>query len=116
MNKITIIGNLTKDPEKRATAKGSVCCWLNIAINSTSNSNENKAKYFYVQVWGSLAENCSKYLKKGSSILVEGRLDYYIEEKNGYKQTKHYISSDNVQFLSSGKQQPAEPEQGTIPF
>ena len=117
-NKVILQGNLTKDPETKDTQKGTACCWLNIAINSISNSDskENKAKYFYIQTWGKNAENCSKYLKKGSSVLVEGRLDYYIEEKNGYKNTKTYVLAENIQFLSGGKQQPAEPEQGTIPF
>ena len=118
LNKVFLHGNLTKDPELKRTAKGAACCWLNVAVNSVSDNGENKAKYFYVQTWGSLAENCSKYLKKGSSVLVEGKLDYYIEEKNGYKNTKHYVSSDKVRFLNSGgkPQQQSEPKQGTIPF
>lgn len=102
LNSINIMGNLTRDPEMKYTPSGKAVCSLSIANNRVYSKNGEKVtevSYFDVEVWGQVAENCSKYLTKGSGIIVEGRLRQDRWEKDGKAQSRVRISANNVHFL-----------------
>ncbi len=121
LNSVNIMGNLTRDPELKYTASGKAVCNLSIANNRVYTSNGqkvNEVSYFDVEVWGVVAENCSKYLAKGRGIIVEGRLRQDRWEKDGKTQSRVKISANNVHFLPGKKddssgQQPEQPVTGT---
>ena len=75
MNKITIIGNLTKDPEIRVTQNGSRVCSFTVAVNRRKQEGkEQEADFFRVSAWNALGENCAKYLTKGKKVAVIGNV------------------------------------------
>lgn len=79
VNVVLLNGNLTKDPELRETGGGTPVCELRLASNSSFKKDgkwESKAHFFQVNVWGGQGENCAKYLKKGSKVTINGRLEY----------------------------------------
>ena len=106
LNRVIVAGNLTRDPELKVTASNRRFTIMTIAINDFwKNQNGElikKANYLNVIVWGTLAENCVKYLKKGRSVMVEGRIetDKY-EDKNGITQNVTRINCNNIIFLES---------------
>src|SRR5436190_23665842 len=105
LNNVSIMGNLTRDPEMRYTQSGKGVCNLSIANNRVYVANGEKkteVSYFDVEVWGAVAENCVKYLKKGRGVIVEGRLKQDRWEKEGKTQSKVKISANNIHFLPSG--------------
>ena len=105
LNNVSIMGNLTRDPELRYTQAGKGVCNLSIANNRVYTANGEKkteVSYFDVEVWGVVAENCAKYLKKGRGVIVEGRLKQDRWEKDGKTQSKVKISANAVHFLPSG--------------
>jgi len=96
------MGNLTRDPEMKYTPSGKAVCSLSIANNRVYTKNNEKVSevsYFDVEVWGVVAENCSKYLSKGSGIIVEGRLKQDRWEKDGKTQSRVRITANNVHFM-----------------
>ena len=102
LNSVNIMGNLTRDPELKYTPSGKAVCSLSIANNRvfTSNGQKNtEVSYFDVEVWGAVAENCSKYLSKGRGIIVEGRLKQDRWEKDGKTQSRVRITANNIHFL-----------------
>ena len=105
LNKILLIGNLTKDPELRHLPNGTPKAELRLATSRTYTTNgERREDTCYVDVvaWSRTAENVHQYLKKGSKIFVEGRLDYQEwEGQDGSKRSKHQVVADRVQFLDS---------------
>ena len=106
LNSVNIMGNLTKDPELKYTNSGKAVCNLSIANNRVYTSNGQKqteVSYFDVEVWGAVAENCSKYLAKGRGIVVEGRLRQDRWEKDGKTQSRVKISANNIHFLPGKK-------------
>lgn len=105
LNNVSIMGNLTRDPEMRYTQSGKGVCNISIANNRVYTANGEKkteVSYFDVEVWGVVAENCVKYLKKGRGVIVEGRLKQDRWEKDGKTQSKVKISANAVHFLPSG--------------
>jgi len=77
LNNVSIMGNLTRDPEMRSLPSGKEVCSLSLANNRFYMKNGEKVSevsFFDVDVWGITAENCSKYLTKGNGVIVEGRL------------------------------------------
>lgn len=104
-NKVTLIGNLTRDPELRHTPKGTAVCRVGLAINRTwkSEGGEKKEEVTFVDVdtMGKTAENVSQYLKKGRSALFEGRLklDSWTDKNTQEKRTKLGVFAESVQFL-----------------
>lgn len=103
LNTVSMIGNLTRDPEIRYTASGKAVCNLSIANNrnfSKAGERVTEVSYFDVEVWGVVAENCSKYLSKGSGIAVDGRLRQDRWEKDGKTQSRVRIVANNVHFLA----------------
>lgn len=102
LNSVNIMGNLTRDPEMKYTPSGKAVCALSIANNRVYSSNNEKVtevSYFDVEVWGAPAENCAKYLTKGSGIIVEGRLKQDRWEKDGKTQSKVRIVANSVHFM-----------------
>ena len=103
MNRYTAIGNLTKDPVCRDAGSNKVCNF-SIAINEYYYSNNEKhPSTFYIDVecWSKQAENCTKFLTKGSKIAIEGKLKSNSWEKNGQKFNKTICVADKVHFLGS---------------
>ncbi len=105
LNKVFLIGNLTRDPEVRYTPKGSAVADLGLATNRTwrTETGEEKEEVCYVNivVWGKQAEAAGKYLKKGRPVFVEGRLQFESWEKNGEKRSSLKIHCERLQFLGS---------------
>jgi single-strand DNA-binding protein len=102
LNSVNIMGNLTRDPEMRYTPSGKAVCSLSIANNRVYTAKGEKVtevSYFDVEVWGAAAENCVKYLTKGSGIIVEGRLKQDRWEKDGKTQSRVRISANSVHFM-----------------
>ena len=103
LNKVFLLGNLTKDPEVRFTPAGKAVGELRMAINrkykTANNETKDETCFVSVVVWGRQAETCGEYLKKGSQLLVEGRLQYDEWEKEGKKQNRIRVVAERVQFL-----------------
>ncbi|MEW6162402.1 MAG: single-stranded DNA-binding protein [Nitrospirota bacterium] len=106
-NKVILIGNLTKDPELRYTPQGTPVASFRLAVNyrykqSASGGDEMKQETIFIDnvVFGRQAESCSKYLNKGSSVLVEGRLQERRWESNGQQRSKFEVIAQSVRFLS----------------
>ncbi len=103
MNKITIIGNLTKAPELRSTQDGTPVCGFTVAVNrqKTKNNPEPGADFFNVNAWRGLGENCAKYLDKGRKVAVSGRISLRTWEKDGKHGASLEVLAEDVEFLSS---------------
>ena len=102
LNSVNIMGNLTRDPELKILSSGKSVCSMSIANNRVYTKNNEKVtevSYFDIEVWGVVAENCAKYLKKGSGIIVEGRLRQDRWEKDGKTQSRVRISANSIHFL-----------------
>ena len=102
MNKIIISGNLTKEPILSETQNGIPFCKFNLAVNRPYQEDGNRvADYFNVVTYRSQAENCAKYLKKGSKVGIVGTLQNRSYEANdGTKRTITEIVAEQVEFLS----------------
>jgi len=102
LNKAFIAGNLTRDPELRALPSGANVCTFGVATNRVwydQNRQKQEATEFHnIVVFGRQADTCAQYLKKGSGVLVEGRLQTRSWEKDGQKQYRTEIVADRVQF------------------
>jgi single-strand DNA-binding protein len=109
LNKVLLMGNLTRDPEVKYTPKGTAVCDLGLAINDSYKAQDGTIKevttFVDVEVWGRTAENCKQYLSKGRPIFVEGqlKLDTW-ETPQGEKKSKMRVRADRVQFLGGGGQ------------
>jgi single-strand DNA-binding protein len=107
LNKVFLAGNLTRDPEIRYTPSGDAVGDLQMAINRKFKGRDGQEKeetcYVGVVVWGRQAETSGEYLRKGSPILVEGRLQYEQWEKDGKKNSRLRVCADRVQFLGGPK-------------
>ena len=107
-NKVILMGNLTRDPELRYTPKGMAVAKVGLAVNRTwrSESGEQKEEVTFIDVdiWGRTAENVGQYMRKGSPILIEGRLklDQWDDKQTGQKRSRLGVTAETVQFLSSG--------------
>src|SRR5580692_3296961 len=113
LNSVNIMGNLTRDPEMKFIPSGKAVCSLSIANNRVYTKNGEKiteVSYFDVEVWGLAAENCSKYLTKGSGIIVEGRLRQDRWEKDGKAQSRVRITANAVHFLPKKSNNAADPD------
>lgn len=118
MNAVSLIGNLTRDPETRTTGSGTTVCAFSIAVNR--NTQEGGADYPRIKAFGKTAENCGRYLAKGSKVGIEGRLQTGTYEKqNGDKVSYTEVIANRVEFLStrnSGDARPAEKEEAVPDF
>jgi single-strand DNA-binding protein len=117
LNKVFIIGNLTHDIELKHVGNDSCVTNFCIAANRKYKKGDELKKetcFVDITVWNKQAENCVKYLEKGKSILVEGRLDYrQWETSEGVKRNKLNIVADNIQFLSYNKEKESSGNKGT---
>lgn len=139
INRVIVVGNLTRDPELRSTPSGTSVCSLRIAVNTTRKDESgqwvDKPNYFDVTVWGQQGENCAQYLAKGRPVAIDGRLEWREwEAQDGAKRQAVEIVADSVQFLggrqdgegsayvpagavaSSGDDFPTSPADDDIPF
>jgi len=102
LNKAIIIGNLTRDPEIKATPSGFQVVNFSVATNRVWKDKEGKKQeatdYHNIVAFGKQAENIAQFLKKGSSILVEGRLQTRSWEADGVKKYRTEIMAEKVQF------------------
>jgi single-strand DNA-binding protein len=108
LNKVFLIGNLTRPPELRYTPSGTAVADVRLAVNRhyTTQGGEKREEtcFLTVVVWGKQAESCGEYLDKGSPILVEGRLQTREwEGKDGQKRTVMEVVAERVQFMGRGK-------------
>lgn len=103
MNKIILIGNLTRDPESNTTQSGVNFTRFNIAVNRpfTNASGERVADYFDIICWRQLADRCAKYLYKGSKVGINGSVQRrQYEDRDGIKRTSFDVVADEVEFLT----------------
>ena len=125
LNKVLLIGNLTRDIELRYTPKGSAVTDISMAINRTYTleSGERREETVYVDVvlWGRQAELASQYLHKGRPVFIEGRLqlDTWDDKETGQKRSKLRVVGEQMQFIGGRNDAPAQqqaapyPQQGT---
>jgi len=105
VNKVFLMGNLTRDPEMRYIPSGQPVASFSIAVNRVYNDQSGNKKeevtFLRVVAWRKLAEICNEYLKKGSSVFVEGRLQSRSwQAQDGSKRNTVEVVADNVQFMS----------------
>ncbi len=118
MNKVFLIGNLTRDPETSTTNSGIQMCRFGIAVNRNYSNAEGvrEVDFFNCTAWRGNAEKCSKYLHKGNKVSIVGNIQIRNYETNGEKRTSTDIVVEEVEFLtprSEGGSAPFEPNAGT---
>lgn len=104
MNKLTIIGNLTKDPETRTIQSGSTVCSFTLAVNrrKSQNGNQPEADFFRCNAWNQLGEICQKYLTKGSKAAVVGCVSVSTYQTNdGTTRASLDVMAEDVEFLTA---------------
>lgn len=105
INKVILIGRLERPKVMRYTPKGTAVCSFTIATNNDYNGEEGnlvkRVEWHNISAWSKLAEICSKYLKKGSKIYCEGRLQYDEYEKDGIKRFSTKIIMSDMQMLDT---------------
>ena len=134
VNKVILIGNITRSPEIKYTPKGTAVCDVGLAINHVRKCEGGEkiedTTFVDVTLWGKTAEVANQYAKKGSPLYVEGRLtlESWEDKQSGQKRSKLKVVGESIQFLGFGKreegeQAPArgqrptpEPEDDDIPF
>ena len=127
LNRILLIGNLTRDPEVRYTPKGTAVAEIGLAVNRSyaADNGERKEEVAFVDVtlWGRQAEVAQQYLSKGRQVFIEGRLqlDTWDDKQTGQKRSRLRVVGENMQMLDSrpAEQKPASarqaPKQSTPP-
>lgn len=108
MNRITLIGNLTKDPETRTTPNGNTVCAFTIAVNRKKVS-EPQTDFFRINAWGKLGELCGRFLNKGRKVAVAGELQARTYESNGQTRLSLDVVADEVEFLTPAENAEAKP-------
>ena len=111
LNKVFLIGNLTRDPDLRNTPSGAAVCEFGLAVNRrfVANGQEKTETCFVdITVWNKSAENCKRFLEKGAPVMIEGRLqlDQWDDREGGGKRSKLRVVAEVVQFL--GRRDEAE--------
>ena len=113
MNKLTIIGNLTRDPELRKTQSGVSVCTFTVAVNRRRRpGEEEQADFFRVSAWRELGENCAKWLIKGKKVAVVGSVSVSTYQGNdGRTYANMEVTAQDVEFLSpAGHTEPEAPK------
>ncbi len=131
MNKAFLIGNLTRDPELTQTTNGIAVCRFSIAVQRefTNSEGERDADFFNIVAWRNTAENCNKYLKKGSKVAVMGAIqNRSYDAQDGTKRYVTEIVADKVEFVGTkttgndeeheevSKLEPIKDDDGDLPF
>jgi len=124
MNKVILIGNLTREPELNETGSGTSYCRFSIAVTRrfANADGEKETDFFNITAWRGQAENCYKYLQKGSKVSIIGSLqNRTYEDKGGNRRTVTDIIAEEVEFLTPKKQEDHEmreierkPRQGSM--
>lgn len=104
VNKVTLIGNLTRDPEIKYTPKGTAVCDISLAINRTWKDGDTKKEettFVDITLWGRVAEVAGEYCRKGNPLYVEGRLavESWDDKETGKKRSKMKVIGENIQLL-----------------
>ncbi|MES2995271.1 MAG: single-stranded DNA-binding protein [Verrucomicrobiota bacterium] len=121
LNKVMLIGNLTRDPELRYTPKGTAVAEIGMAINRVWNNEQGQKQeettFVDVTLWSRQAELAQQYLSKGRPVYIEGRLslDTWDDKATGQKRSKLKVIAETMQFLSSGGGQGGGGQQGDGP-
>src|SRR3989344_5796044 len=108
LNKVIIVGNLTRDPEINAIPSGQKVCKFGVATNRVwkdkSGAKQESVTYHNIVVWGKQAENSAQYLKKGQQVMIEGRIETrnWDDKTSGEKKYRTEIIADRVQFGLKG--------------
>jgi single-strand DNA-binding protein len=108
LNRVVLVGRLTRDPELRYTANGAAVAKFTLAVdrNYTNQQGEREADFIFISVWRGLAENCAKYTRKGSLVALEGRLQVSsYDNQEGRKVWTTEVVADSVRFLDSRNSQ-----------
>ena len=105
LNKVFLMGNLTRDPEKREVGAGGVVCKMGLAVNrryTTQGEDREETCFVDIETWDKQAEACARVLKRGAPVLVEGRLqqDRWEDRETGAARSRLLVRADRVQFLS----------------
>lgn len=102
MNKIFLIGNLTRDPEQSETNSGISVCRFSVAVNRRrTGDGEQQTDFFNVTAWRGLAENVARFCKKGNKVAVTGSIQIrQYEDRDGQKRTSVDVNADEVEFLT----------------
>src|SRR5438094_10288868 len=117
-NKVILMGNLTRDPELRYTPKGTAVAKLGLAVNRTWKTETGETKedvlFIDIEAFSRQAETIGQYLKKGSPVLVEGRLrlDTWDDKQTNQKRSKILGTAENVRFLGSGQPREGGAQEG----
>ena len=104
INRVVLVGNLTRDPELRHTPSGTPVCSLRLAVNTRRKDESgqwtDKPNYFDITVWGQQGENCAQYLSKGRPVAIDGRLEWREwDAQDGTKRQAVEVVAESVQFL-----------------
>lgn len=112
LNKVFLIGNLTRDPEVRYLPSNQMVADLRLAVSrrfkSATGEDREETCFINVTVWGKQAETCQKYLSRGAPVMVEGRLKYDEWERDGQKQNRISVVGERIQFLGSPRRAQVE--------
>jgi single-strand DNA-binding protein len=117
LNRVLLIGNLTRDPEARYTPKGTAVAEISVAVNRTYSGEDGEKKeeatFIDVTLWGRQAEVAQEYLRKGRSVFIEGRLqlDSWEDKQTGKKRSRLRVVAENMQMLDSGNRPTATNQQ-----
>lgn len=108
LNRIVLIGRLTKDPELRYTSSGIPVCNFTLAVerNYTNRNGDRDVDFISVVTWRGLAENCARHLGKGRLVGVDGSLEIKKSENNNRTYINPEVNADNVRFLDWGSSNP----------
>lgn len=105
-NKVTLMGNLTRDPELRTTPNGQTVCSFSLAVNRTWRNADGETQeavdYIDCNAWGKAGEIISQYMQKGRAILVSGRLSQRSWEQDGQKRSKVEVVVEDFNFVGGG--------------
>lgn len=100
MNKLMILGNLTRDPEMRVTRDGVQVCTFTVAVNRRAPKGTEQTDYFKVTAWRGLAESCGKYLMKGRKVMVWGPVGVEAYEgRDGKTHVEMKVTAEDVEFV-----------------
>jgi single-strand DNA-binding protein len=114
LNKVFLLGNLTRDPDVRYTPSGTAVASFGLAVNRRfRQGNETKEEVCYVDItaFGAQAEAIGTYLTKGAAALIDGRLRWHQWEKDGQRHSKLDVVVDSVQFLARREERPTEADE-----
>jgi len=118
LNRVLLIGNLTRDPEVRYTPKGTAVADIGLAVNRVYSAEDGEKKeettFVDVTLWGRQAEVAGQYLKKGRPVFIEGRLqlDTWDDKQTGQKRSRLRVVSENMQLLGSRSESEGPPSSG----